>query len=184
MIDIPYGNSCKLANVGPAGVNELQLAVVETVLTHIGVDYVIAGGYARDTFFDERRPKDVDIFVTEDLTHITEALHDAHVAFTDYPTYDEQDVGDGRIGGVIKVGTVDIIQCSSAATSPRDHVVRFFDYNINQFIIGYDGDIEYVGDGTTFGKLARVYKEQIHLSETRIAKIIKIAKGVDWYGED
>lgn len=117
----------------------LQLAVVCQALAQRGLNFVVAGGYARDIAAGVQ-PKDADVCVFGDVCTLgalpASLLHYAlehDLQYRQIPNYHVDDTSDfaARLNGVCKIGDVDIVFYSSAATWYQ--VVGQFDFNINQF---------------------------------------------------
>ena len=133
----------------------MQLNVLEYLLNHENIEYLIAGGYARDKHFGET-PKDIDIFVG-DMGAVRRVLNSTGIAYQDFTNCPEYS-GTNRFGSVLKVGDIDIIEIAEEAHSPLDQVQRFFDFNVNQFII-LNGHAMFVGKD--YGNLSRSSSEPI-----------------------
>lgn len=164
---------------------EVALCATRTVLEELGITFVIAGGYARDTHFG-RTPRDVDMFIVG-ITHEQDALLAEYVAnvggsmFSDYPGA----VSD-EIVVVYKVGPIDLIVLDDSCQSVSDVVGRF-DYNINQWVMRYlrnsagecTGFVPlYVGDHETYGQLVQVNEKPVTLR--RATRMYDIATEVNW----
>ncbi len=133
----------------------MQLNVLEYLLNQGNIEYLIAGGYARDKHFEET-PKDTDIFVG-DMAVVRCLLNFNKIAYQQFincPEYSDTN----SFGSVLKIGNIDIIEIAEEAHSPLDQVQRFFDFNVNQFII-LNGHAMFVGKD--YGNLSRSSKEPI-----------------------
>jgi hypothetical protein len=83
--------------------------------------------------------------------------------------------GTNRFGSVLKIGDIDIIEIAEEAHSPLDQVQRFFDFNVNQFII-LNGHAMFVGKD--YGNLSRSSSEPITVE--REDKIRNKAEKFGW----
>lgn len=147
------------------------------MLDKVGIDYIIAGGYARDVAHGVE-PKDLDIMVTgcsPDFYRLCKQL-----PYTEkFATGDSDDgYDDPCIVGVLKIGSnVDIVMWSGTIFESLECVVRQgFDFNINQYVLD---DISepprFVGNSK--GYLVRLLEELRH---DRILKVTEIAKNLGW----
>jgi len=147
--------------------SNIKLPALLKLLDDLGVNYIIAGGHPRDLFFG-KESRDVDIFV-DDLDRITNQLDMMGIDNHWFESYlSEDDVTPiNRINGVTKLANdIDLIGMSEQATSPRDQVINYFDYNFNQFIMINESPT-FIGDN--FGTLTRTSNEP--LTEQRAAHI-------------
>jgi len=154
----------------------IEISTLTHLLDRLGVNYIIAGGYPRDIFFG-KIPKDCDIFV-DDLDRITRQLDMMGISNQQFPSYIAEDVvtHTSRISGVTKLdNNIDIIGMSFLALHPLDQVMKYFDYNFNQFIMINESPI-FVGDA--FGTLTRTSDEP--LTDLRKARMIGKAKLENW----
>ena len=150
----------------------MQLSVLEYLLNQENIEYLIAGGYARDKHFAVI-PKDIDIFV-RDMAAVRCILNSNWITYQDFtncPEYSDTN----RFGSVLKIGDIDIIEIAEKAYSPLDQVQRFFDFNVNQFII-LNGYAMFVGEN--YGNLSRSSNEPITLE--REDKIRNKAEKFGW----
>lgn len=120
-------------------------------LEALGFSVVIAGGFARDVYFQEP-PKDLDIVIgvdglAEPMEAVKQALILLEVTAQGFHMYNESS-DDRIVGGFKCVGNVDVVLYRvKEATSAVD----FFDFNLNQFVLLGDGSFEgsyvaYAGD--------------------------------------
>lgn len=112
-----------------------------------GLKAVVAGGYARDTFFG-RNPKDVDVVIYDYAAGETDKLEDALVK-SGFRYMAEDVEGIASLAGATGVDSVlhleesgvDVIFIPKGshrnADNPRD-LCRLHDYNINHFYMEHD----------------------------------------------
>lgn len=117
---------------------ETALALVEDLRSH-GYSVVIAGGFARDVYFQEL-PKDIDIVVAAGSVHMDAAeahrilgellgrLGVEHLGFRMY----SESVSDRLIGGFKAVGNIDVVLYDVELAL---EAVEAFDFNLNQFVL-------------------------------------------------
>lgn len=137
-------------------VNENDMKRVRRLLALLraeGIDCIIAGGFARDTFF-EATPKDIDI-ICAGVTHevIATLFEETATQTRSYPKYNGPE--SDRLAGVWKILDTNIDVILYEVPTALEAVAKF-DYNLNQFV--YDEETEharYVGEGT-WGKLIRL----------------------------
>jgi hypothetical protein len=124
------------------------------VLTDI--PYVIAGGYARDTFFGVP-PKDVDVFIQD--RHRSEVLSRivrSGCHFKDHNKwYANNTKNSNHITSVINVGNTDYIFIPEHLDI--EFIAEHFDFNLNQFML-IDGVPEYVG-GSDYSTLVQLHPD-------------------------
>lgn len=129
-------------------VNENDMKRVRRLLALLraeGIDCIIAGGFARDTFF-EATPKDIDIIcagVSHDV--IATLFEETATQTRSYPKYNGPE--SDRLAGVWKILDTNIDVILYEVPTALEAVSKF-DYNLNQFV--YDEDTEesvYVGEG-------------------------------------
>ena len=156
----------------------VQLSNTRTLLEEMGVNYCVAGGYARDMYFG-RTPRDADVWLIGAEQHQLDQLDE----FAIYYCWERiggnycEDSGDRNIDAVYKAGKVDLIVCSTEVQSLRD-VMQSFDYNINQFYMNLaDWNSVYAGEFDTLGTLT-LCKEDVR--PARIARITDIARQEGW----
>ena len=143
--------------------NSLTSKMYTAFATH-DVHCVIAGGYARDKYYN-RTPRDLDIAVygpqVDELfkTIIGQEFPDSWVVHTSY-------ADQGAIHGVIKHGNVDFI-FHKDALSEQD-VVNKFDCNLNQFILDDYGSP--IFQGLIHPKHGLIFVKQ-DLKPTRVASM-------------
>ena len=127
-------------------VNENDMKRVRRLLALLraeGIDCVIAGGFARDTFF-EATPKDIDIIcagVSHDV--IATLFEETATQTRSYPKYNGPE--SDRLAGVWKILDTNIDVILYEVPTALEAVDKF-DYNLNQFV--YDEETEecrYVG---------------------------------------
>ena len=122
-------------------------------LEALGFSVVIAGGFARDVYFQEP-PKDLDIVIGvgslkagEEMEAVKQALALLEVTAQGFHMYNES-TDDRIVGGFKCVGNVDVVLYRvKEATAAVD----CFDFNLNQFVLLGDGSFEgsyvaYAGD--------------------------------------
>lgn len=146
-----------------------------------GIDYLIAGGYARDMAHGVE-PKDLDIMVTGDSFDFHKLCkqlpYTEKFATGDSGFEGSDDYADPFVVGVLKIGSnVDIVMWSDTMFGSPECVVRQgFDFNINQYVLD---DISepprFVGNDQ--GDLARLLEE---LTPERVSKVTKIARKLGW----
>lgn len=157
-----------------------------------GIPFVIAGGYARDKYFNVK-PKDVDVVLNySSFELVMKALADAGIYQPDDPfspahalwiidhgeSYAGDNLNGAHIERVITVGETDFIFIKDEI--PLDTICDYFDFNINQFMYCPETDNEfYVGKGTY-----RVLK-QLHgdVPDARILKITSKHQELIKHGE-
>lgn len=127
-------------------VNENDMKRVRRLLALLraeGIDCVIAGGFARDTFF-EATPKDIDIICAGVPHEVIATLFEETATQTrSYPKYNGPE--SDRLAGVWKILDTNIDVILYEVPTALEAVSKF-DYNLNQFV--YDEDTEesiYVG---------------------------------------
>lgn len=118
-------------------------------LEDLGFSVVIAGGFARDVYFQEP-PKDLDIIVAvsgrESMESVEKALELANVVNQMFHMYNARS-DDRLIGGFKCAGNIDVIlyNIGNAQQAPEH-----FDFNLNQFQLKgdtfEDAYVFYVGD--------------------------------------
>lgn len=108
-----------------------------------GIDCIIAGGFARDKFF-EATPKDIDIICAGVSHEVIATLFEETATQTrSYPKYNGPE--SDRLAGVWKILDTNIDVILYEVPTALEAVSKF-DYNLNQFV--YDEDTEesvYVG---------------------------------------
>lgn len=127
-------------------VNENDMKRVRRLLALLraeGIDCIIAGGFARDTFF-EATPKDIDIICAGVPHEVIATLFEETATQTrSYPKYNGPE--SDRLAGVWKILDTNIDVILYEVPTALEAVDKF-DYNLNQFV--YDEDTEecrYVG---------------------------------------
>lgn len=137
-------------------VNENDMKRVRRLLALLraeGIDCIIAGGFARDTFF-EATPKDIDIICAGVSHEVIATLFEETATQTrSYPKYNGPE--SDRLAGVWKILDTNIDVILYEVPTALEAVSKF-DYNLNQFV--YDEESEhatYVGEGT-WTKLVRL----------------------------
>ncbi len=105
------------------------------MLAAAGLDFVVAGGFARDTAAGAV-PKDADIMVYGEhywLPHEIFGWADANgLVYRELPSYGEGESDfDQRLQGVAKIGDIDIIFYRDI--HHWSQIVGAFDFNVNQF---------------------------------------------------
>lgn len=130
-------------------VNENDMKRVRRLLALLraeGIDCLIAGGFARDTFF-EADPKDIDIICAGVPHEVIATLFEETGTLTrSYPKYNGPE--SDRLAGVWKIldTNIDVILYEVPTTL---EAIGKFDYNLNQFVWNEAGEYSYyVGDGT------------------------------------
>lgn len=130
-------------------VNENDMKRVRRLLALLraeGIDCIIAGGFARDTFF-EATPKDIDIICAGVPHEVIATLFEETATQTrSYPKYNGPE--SDRLAGVWKIldTNIDVILYEVPTAL---EAVNKFDYNLNQFVYDEDTGLpEYVGEGT------------------------------------
>ena len=130
-------------------VNEQDMKRVRRLLALLraeGIDCLIAGGFARDVFF-EATPKDIDIICAGVPHEVIATLFEETGTLTrSYPKYNGPE--SDRLAGVWKILDTNIDVILYEVESAHD-AVMMFDYNLNQFI--YDEVAEqshYIGEGS------------------------------------
>lgn len=127
-------------------VNENDMKRVRRLLALLraeGIDCIIAGGFARDKFF-EATPKDIDIIcagVSHDV--IATLFEETATQTRSYPKYNGPE--SDRLAGVWKILDTNIDVILYEVPTSLEAVSKF-DYNLNQFV--YDEEAEesvYVG---------------------------------------
>lgn len=127
-------------------VNENDMKRVRRLLALLraeGIDCIIAGGFARDKFF-EATPKDIDI-ICAGVSHevIATLFEETGTQTRSYPKYNGPE--SDRLAGVWKILDTNIDVILYEVPTALEAVSKF-DYNLNQFV--YDEDTEesvYVG---------------------------------------
>lgn len=127
-------------------VNENDMKRVRRLLALLraeGIDCIIAGGFARDTFF-EATPKDIDIICAGVPHEVIATLFEETATQTrSYPKYNGPE--SDRLAGVWKILDTNIDVILYEVPTALEAVDKF-DYNLNQFV--FDEDTEecrYVG---------------------------------------
>ena len=127
-------------------VNENDMKRVRRLLALLraeGIDCIIAGGFARDKFF-EATPKDIDIICAGVPHDVIATLFEETATQTrSYPKYNGPE--SDRLAGVWKILDTNIDVILYEVPTALEAVSKF-DYNLNQFV--YDEDTEesvYVG---------------------------------------
>lgn len=127
-------------------VNENDMKRVRRLLALLraeGIDCIIAGGFARDKFF-EATPKDIDIICAGVSHEVIATLFEETATHTrSYPKYNGPE--SDRLAGVWKILDTNIDVILYEVPTALEAVSKF-DYNLNQFV--YDEDTEesiYVG---------------------------------------
>lgn len=154
-------------------------------LRDIGYSVIIAGGFARDVYFDEP-PKDIDIVVASQsihddpseahraLSHVLDQLLIEHVGFRMY----SESVSDRLVGGFKCVGNLDVVLYD---VKEATEAVDAFDFNLNQFVVMRDESIEsayvvYAGD-TSWHELTPVREDY---SDARFGKMREKFINLTW----
>ena len=112
------------------------LKVLENLLPgSYGVNYLIAGGYARDVYY-HTEPKDMDVVIRYSdvtLAYVMERCEETGTSIQSFGAHYGQGQIDDRAEAVIKLAdyAIDIIFTHDF---PHD-AVRRFDYNINQVFL-------------------------------------------------
>ncbi|WAX22736.1 poly(A) polymerase I [Pseudomonas phage UFJF_PfSW6] len=137
-------------------VNENDMKRVRRLLALLraeGIDCLIAGGFARDKFF-EADPKDIDIICAGVPHEIIATLFEETGTLTrSYPKYNGPE--SDRLAGVWKILDTNIDVILYEVPTALEAVSKF-DYNLNQFVWNEYMEIaEYVGEGT-WRKLVRL----------------------------
>ena len=137
-------------------VNENDMKRVRRLLALLraeGIDCIIAGGFARDKFF-EATPKDIDIICAGVSHEVIATLFEETATQTrSYPKYNGPE--SDRLAGVWKILDTNIDVILYEVPTALEAVSKF-DYNLNQFV--YNEDTEesrYVGEGN-WHKLVRL----------------------------
>lgn len=127
-------------------VNENDMKRVRRLLALLraeGIDCIIAGGFARDKFF-EATPKDIDIICAGVSHEVIATLFEETATQTrSYPKYNGPE--SDRLAGVWKILDTNIDVILYEVPTALEAVSKF-DYNLNQFV--YDEEAEesvYVG---------------------------------------
>ena len=131
--------------------------------------YVIAGGYARDTFFGVT-PKDVDVFIHDKFRNqvLVDVIRSG-AAYKDHNKwYANNTKNSDHITSVINVGKIDYIFVP--ATIDILDITDHFDFNLNQFMLDEDEEPFYNGDGGTPEVLVQLHPD---VPDHRIIKIYK-----------
>jgi hypothetical protein len=130
-------------------VNEQDMKRVRRLLALLraeGIDCIIAGGFARDVFF-EASPKDIDIICGGVPHEVIATLFEETGTLTrSYPKYNGPE--SDRLAGVWKIldTNIDVILYEVPIAL---EAVGMFDYNLNQFVFNEETETShYVGDGT------------------------------------
>ena len=111
-----------------------------------GIDCIIAGGFARDVFF-EADPKDIDI-ICGGVDHytISTLFVETGTLTRSYPKYNGPE--SDRLAGVWKILDTNIDVILYEVPTALEAVGKF-DYNLNQFVFNEETETShYVGDGT------------------------------------
>lgn len=121
-------------------VNENDMKRVRRLLALLraeGIDCIIAGGFARDKFF-EATPKDIDIICAGVSHEVIATLFEETATQTrSYPKYNGPE--SDRLAGVWKILDTNIDVILYEVPTALEAVSKF-DYNLNQFV--YDEDTE------------------------------------------
>lgn len=130
-------------------VNENDMKRVRRLLALLraeGIDCLIAGGFARDTFF-EADPKDIDIICAGVPHEVIATLFEETGTLTrSYPKYNGPE--SDRLAGVWKILDTNIDVILYEVPTALEAVGKF-DYNLNQFVYNENTETsDYVGDGT------------------------------------
>ena len=130
-------------------VNEQDMKRVRRLLALLraeGIDCLIAGGFARDTFF-EADPKDIDIICAGVPHEVIATLFEETGTLTrSYPKYNGPE--SDRLAGVWKILDTNIDVILYEVPTALEAVGKF-DYNLNQFVYNENTETsDYVGDGT------------------------------------
>lgn len=129
--------------------NRLQVAVgfTRTVSFLTRSKAILAGGCARDVYFG-REPKDFDIIVPEsaNIESLLGAFCHSRLSFKELHFY-RGDLSNDRIISCIKVNYlgVDFDILKYQVTDVME-ASKFFDFNLNQFILNEYGDPIFVGE--------------------------------------
>lgn len=130
-------------------VNEQDMKRVRRLLALLraeGIDCIIAGGFARDVFF-EATPKDIDIICGgADHFTISTLFEETGTLTRSYPKYNGPE--SDRLAGVWKILDTNIDVILYEVPTALEAVGKF-DYNLNQFVYNEETETShYVGDGT------------------------------------
>lgn len=130
-------------------VNENDMKRVRRLLALLraeGIDCIIAGGFARDKFF-EATPKDIDIICAGVSHEVIATLFEETATQTrSYPKYNGPE--SDRLAGVWKILDTNIDVILYEVPTVYDAIMKF-DYNLNQFIWNEDTEMAaYIGEGT------------------------------------
>lgn len=130
-------------------VNENDMKRVRRLLALLraeGIDCLIAGGFARDTFF-EADPKDIDIICAGVPHEVIATLFEETGTLTrSYPKYNGPE--SDRLAGVWKILDTNIDVILYEVPTVLEAIGKF-DYNLNQFVWNEETETShYVGDGS------------------------------------
>ena len=165
-----------------------EFLLVEEGLKRYGLTYAIAGGYARDTFYNQA-PRDLDIAVTGLKTEgqVQDAIgalhnwakdHDILLEIFTNGKYEEYDF-DGLAAVIKCIGGIDIVIWNQGWDLAKV-MTKGFDYNINQFYIPVPGlRPVFVGDIYTAGILLPLDSEQ-EVTPLREVRMKEKARDIGW----
>jgi hypothetical protein len=149
---------------------------IVAALAVVGIQAVIAGGYARDIAL-KRTPRDIDIIVPRaDELAVFMALLDIHLDWVHYAegaSCTQPEVSD-RLKAVFSCKELGIDVIMYRASTVMDCLDEF-DFNINQFIL-LNGLPEFMGEA--YGFTLSVRGDDV--TEERYAKIEALANEVGW----
>jgi hypothetical protein len=154
---------------------------IRKFLTELGISYKIAGGYARDKFFN-RTPRDLDIVIFNlsearisskfygilaycDMTGVT-AKHSIQSEDSEYHS--------DRVFGVITLfGGIDLIFWNSGFETIQQ-VMDGFDYNLNQFTYSEEFGPVFHGEQEKFGVLQQLRGSEITPEREQKMKLLAV----------
>jgi hypothetical protein len=166
------------------------------------IDYAIAGGYARDSFFGRktflgRKPKDMDVGVfcldAVEIVEVLSTLESSDCIIESF--FDEEELiiahyKGNHIAGIIKcIGDIDIIFCNEEVQNAQDWI-NTFDYNLNKFLLteisSVREDLDTLGISTFRGEDFGVLKfyntntNRVGNAIKRQDKMLKLSQEIGW----
>ena len=137
-------------------VNENDMKRVRRLLALLraeGIDCIIAGGFARDKFF-EATPKDIDIICAGVSHEVIATLFEETATQTrSYPKYNGPE--SDRLAGVWKILDTNIDVILYEVPTALEAVSKF-DYNLNQFIYDKDAEVSFFVGEHSWQRLVRL----------------------------
>ena len=162
------------------------------ILSSLGINAVILGGLARDISHGVNA-RDADVWVynkevktpkglDNEVSAFITAMDEVDIKYELYDgTYPDGGLAtvDSRIFSVVKLPELDIDVIWHSDAEDYTEVLKTFDYNINQYYIGLDGEAYHLDGISKEGKVLKLTNPDGVTGE-RQAYIIEKAKTLGW----